>query len=95
VLLPWEISFVTCQLTEVPLKPLTVNDLASQVQTLATQYDADPKAFFKDVPGVTGGAKYDLRGRAVTSSPRMFSTPISARIGSTVKVPYKVIIVVL
>ncbi|KAJ8462665.1 hypothetical protein ONZ45_g17854 [Pleurotus djamor] len=45
VLLPWELGFVTWQLTKVPLKPLTVNDLQSQLKTLATSYDADPSAF--------------------------------------------------
>jgi ATP-dependent RNA helicase MSS116 len=48
VLLPWEIGFVTWQLTEIPLKPLTVNELKSQVDDLATKYDSDPAAFLAD-----------------------------------------------
>jgi ATP-dependent RNA helicase MSS116, mitochondrial len=37
VLLPWEIGFVTWQLTDIPLKPLTVTELDSQVKELAEQ----------------------------------------------------------
>ncbi|KAF8206414.1 P-loop containing nucleoside triphosphate hydrolase protein [Mycena galopus ATCC 62051] len=47
VLLPWEIGFVTWQLTDVPLKPLAVNELAEQVTTLATKCDEDKMAFFQ------------------------------------------------
>jgi ATP-dependent RNA helicase MSS116 len=79
VLLPWEIGFVTWQLTEVPLKPLTLNELTSQVKALASQYDADPKSFFENVPGVSEGAvRYDKRGREIFSGPRMFTAPVSA-----------------
>ncbi|KAJ7669430.1 P-loop containing nucleoside triphosphate hydrolase protein [Mycena polygramma] len=46
VLLPWEIGFVTWQLTDVPLKPLAVNELTEQTKELATKHDDDPKAFF-------------------------------------------------
>ncbi|KAJ6511917.1 P-loop containing nucleoside triphosphate hydrolase protein [Mycena vitilis] len=46
VLLPWEIGFVTWQLTDVPLKSLAVNELTEQTKELATQHDQDPKAFF-------------------------------------------------
>jgi len=80
VLLPWEIGFVTWQLTEVPLKPLTLNELTSQVKALANTFDADPKAFFKSVPGATSAVKYDHRGRAVTTGPRIFATPTLATI---------------
>jgi ATP-dependent RNA helicase MSS116, mitochondrial len=41
VLLPWEIGFVACQLAEMPLKPLTVAELTSQVHELAAKHDAD------------------------------------------------------
>ncbi|KAF7348624.1 DEAD-domain-containing protein [Mycena venus] len=46
VLLPWEIGFVTWQLTDVPLKPLAVNELAEQVGMLTTECDADKAGFF-------------------------------------------------
>ncbi|KAH9939844.1 P-loop containing nucleoside triphosphate hydrolase protein [Amylocystis lapponica] len=41
VLLPWEMGFVTWHLTDVPLKPLTTNELTNQVKELAAQYDAN------------------------------------------------------
>ena len=37
VLLPWEIGFVTWQLTDIPLKPVTVNELTAQVKELFEQ----------------------------------------------------------
>ncbi|KAJ7868608.1 P-loop containing nucleoside triphosphate hydrolase protein [Mycena olivaceomarginata] len=46
VLLPWEIGFVTWQLTDVPLRPLAVNELSEQVETLAARCDEDKAAFF-------------------------------------------------
>ncbi|KAJ7676457.1 P-loop containing nucleoside triphosphate hydrolase protein [Mycena rosella] len=46
VLLPWEIGFVTWQLTDVPLRPLAINELSDQTATLAQTFDADPTAFF-------------------------------------------------
>ncbi|PSR78593.1 hypothetical protein PHLCEN_2v7340 [Hermanssonia centrifuga] len=39
ILLPWEIGFVTWQLTNIPLKPLTVNELSTQVKALAEKFD--------------------------------------------------------
>ncbi|KZT10251.1 DEAD-domain-containing protein [Laetiporus sulphureus 93-53] len=49
VLLPWEVGYVTWQLTDVPLKPLTTSELEKQVTTLAKQYDEDPFAFYETV----------------------------------------------
>ncbi|KAJ7889228.1 P-loop containing nucleoside triphosphate hydrolase protein [Mycena leptocephala] len=46
VLLPWEIGFVSWQLTDVPLNPLTVNELTEQTKQLATEFDDDPTGFF-------------------------------------------------
>ena len=51
VLLPWEIGFVSWQLTEMPLKPLTTNELTSQVRELATKHDADPVAYIQEMKG--------------------------------------------
>ena len=48
VLLPWEMGFVPAQLSDMPLKPLTVGDLSSQVQELAGQFDQDPQSFLKE-----------------------------------------------
>ncbi|KAF7792072.1 hypothetical protein EIP86_003102 [Pleurotus ostreatoroseus] len=45
VLLPWEVGFVTWQLTDIPLKPLTVNELTNQVQALSAQLAENPRAF--------------------------------------------------
>ncbi|KAF8509054.1 P-loop containing nucleoside triphosphate hydrolase protein [Hysterangium stoloniferum] len=52
VLLPWEVGFLTWQLDSIPLKPLPVNELTSQVQELAAAYDKDPTLAFwgKDGP---------------------------------------------
>ncbi|KAH8101921.1 P-loop containing nucleoside triphosphate hydrolase protein [Cristinia sonorae] len=44
VLLPWELGFVTWQLTDIPMKPLTVSELTSTVRKLAEENDAQPKA---------------------------------------------------
>ncbi|KAJ7150879.1 P-loop containing nucleoside triphosphate hydrolase protein [Mycena crocata] len=49
VLLPWEIGFVTWQLTDVPLKPLATNELIEQTKVLAAKFDENPAAFFADV----------------------------------------------
>ncbi|KAJ7245393.1 P-loop containing nucleoside triphosphate hydrolase protein [Mycena haematopus] len=54
VLLPWEIGFVTWQLTDVPLKPLAVNELTEQVQTLSTTCDQDKMAFFRQAKSPVG-----------------------------------------
>ena len=65
VLLPWEIGFVSWQLTHIPLKPLTVNELSNQMRALADQFDADPK-------GTMHGARF--RGDA-------FSAPYAPSLG--------------
>ncbi|KIL64544.1 hypothetical protein M378DRAFT_162994 [Amanita muscaria Koide BX008] len=46
VLLPWEMGFVTWEIGEVPLKPVTVKDLEKQVKQMAIKVDEDPKAHF-------------------------------------------------
>ncbi|KAG2053106.1 DEAD-domain-containing protein [Suillus hirtellus] len=78
VLLPWEIGFLSCQLNEVPLKPVTSDELARQVQDLAAHYDADPQAVFKGVPI----KPHDARGRPVRGAPRMYDAPLSPRLSS-------------
>jgi ATP-dependent RNA helicase MSS116, mitochondrial len=48
VLLPWEIGFMTWQLTEVEIKPLTLNELKREVVELATSKDAELGSKMKD-----------------------------------------------
>ncbi|KAF7291997.1 hypothetical protein MIND_01225400 [Mycena indigotica] len=48
VLLPWEIGFVTWQLTDVPMKPLALNEMKDTVRELAAKHDANPKEFFAE-----------------------------------------------
>jgi ATP-dependent RNA helicase MSS116 len=78
VLLPWEIGFLSWQLNEVPLKPVTSDELARQVQDLAAQYDADPQAVFKGVPIKIN----DGQGRPMRGGPRMYDAPLSPRLSS-------------
>ncbi|EIM81977.1 DEAD-domain-containing protein [Stereum hirsutum FP-91666 SS1] len=51
VLLPWEIGFISWQLTEFPIKALHTNELKSEVAELSSKHDADPDAFWKDPTG--------------------------------------------
>jgi len=39
ILLPWETGFVTWQMNSIPLKTVTVDEMASQVEELATEVD--------------------------------------------------------
>jgi len=41
ILLPWEAGFVTHRLADVPIKPLTTEELAEQVDALAAKVDAE------------------------------------------------------
>lgn len=50
VLLPWEHGYLRNQLSHVPMKPVTAQDLEQQVHEIAERYDEDPKAFFPPVP---------------------------------------------
>ncbi|KAJ3755183.1 P-loop containing nucleoside triphosphate hydrolase protein [Lentinula raphanica] len=42
VLLPWEIGFITWQLMEIPIKPVTAGEITKQVEELASQVDSNP-----------------------------------------------------
>ncbi|KAF8828318.1 P-loop containing nucleoside triphosphate hydrolase protein [Lentinula edodes] len=44
VLLPWEIGFITWQLTEVPIKPVTAGEIKLQVEELAKKADSEPNS---------------------------------------------------
>ena len=50
VLLPWEIGFMTWQLTEAEIKPLALNELKRDVVELATNRDAKLGSELKDAP---------------------------------------------
>ena len=50
VLLPWEIGFMTWQLTEAEIKPLTLNELKREVVELATNRDAKLGSELKGAP---------------------------------------------
>ncbi|KIK58407.1 hypothetical protein GYMLUDRAFT_86278 [Collybiopsis luxurians FD-317 M1] len=41
VVLPWEVGFLTWQLTEVPIKPVTSGELKAQVEDLSKKVDQD------------------------------------------------------
>lgn len=43
VLLPWEHNFIRMDLADVPLKPVTVDDLKNQVSELAEENDSNPQ----------------------------------------------------
>lgn len=49
VLLPWEHGFISRQLSEIPLKPVTVHDFEKHVHEIAEKHDEDPSEFFKGV----------------------------------------------
>ncbi|KAI0371249.1 DEAD-domain-containing protein [Pilatotrama ljubarskyi] len=51
VLMPWEIGFLTWQLTDIPLKELPTNQLKQQVAELAAKHDENPKAFGRTLVG--------------------------------------------
>ncbi|KAI0040350.1 DEAD-domain-containing protein [Auriscalpium vulgare] len=70
VLLPWEIGFVSWQLTDVPLKPLPTNELTSQVSELAAKYDANPEEFFKGIK-LNDKPHHDPR-RRFNTGPRLY-----------------------
>jgi len=77
VLLPWEIGFVTWQLTEVPLKPLTIHELTAQVNDLAAKFDENPAEFFANAPIASAGGR-QARGRPTITGPKMFTGPVTA-----------------
>lgn len=77
VLLPWECGFLTWQLNDVPLKPLTITELKSQITQLSEKYDQDPSAAFKGVDISVAGPRYDRNGRSTTNGPSLYNPPVS------------------
>ncbi|GJE86583.1 DEAD/DEAH box helicase [Phanerochaete sordida] len=49
VLLPWEMGFVTWQLTDITLKPVTVTELASQVKQLCEERNPEKAVILDDM----------------------------------------------
>ncbi|KAJ8076843.1 hypothetical protein PM082_001266 [Marasmius tenuissimus] len=45
VLLPWEVGFVSWQLTDIPIRPITVTELKSQLSSLAEKHDESPDSY--------------------------------------------------
>lgn len=75
ILLPWEHGFVTWQLTEVPMKPLTTTELQDQVTSLATEFEANPAKFL-------GNTRVEKpRGRMTSyTEPATFPPGVPARV---------------
>lgn len=65
VLLPWELGFLSWQLTDIPIKELPMNEQAGRLAELAKKYDADPEQFF---PALNNGLP--ARGAPRTAAER-------------------------
>lgn len=74
VLLPWEQGFLQANLADMPLKPVTTEDLKSSVLEAAAQYDADPKKFFPQQDQKPDFERGDRRGRKFDSA---MSSPLT------------------
>ncbi|CAE6444470.1 unnamed protein product, partial [Rhizoctonia solani] len=72
VLLPWEIGFVTWQLTHVPMKPTTVKQVEAEVLALAAKHDEDPSKFYTPPP-IPRAVRSRFRDASQMPSPVTFS----------------------
>ncbi|KDQ09421.1 hypothetical protein BOTBODRAFT_191057 [Botryobasidium botryosum FD-172 SS1] len=79
VLLPWEIGFLSWQLGEVPLKPMTIKEVEQDLEDLVAKHDADPQAFFPAVQPPPRRGSRDRRDFA-PAGPRPFEAPVAARV---------------
>ncbi|QRV81855.1 DEAD/DEAH box helicase [Ceratobasidium sp. AG-Ba] len=79
VLLPWEIGFVTWQLTHVPMKATTVKEVEAQTLHLAAKHDDNPNAFYTPPP-VPRHLRTAFRGSVNTPTPATFSPKITPKI---------------
>ncbi|KAG8680159.1 hypothetical protein FRC09_018441, partial [Ceratobasidium sp. 395] len=79
VLLPWEIGFVTWQLTHVPMKPTTVKEVEAQLLELASKHDEDPAAFYTPPP-VPRHLRTSYRGSLQTPLPVSFSPQTTRKV---------------
>lgn len=71
VLLPWEIGFVTWQLTDIPLKPVTTNELKTQALALAEKYDENPSIAFSGESEDDKSSRPSRLGRGSKSSSKL------------------------
>ncbi|KAF5383187.1 hypothetical protein D9615_005090 [Tricholomella constricta] len=81
VLLPWETGFVRRSLSMVPLKPLTAENLRSEVEELAKKFDDDPVTFFANAPAAPSSqtTSRDRRGYVrQVRGPQLFKGPVAA-----------------
>lgn len=84
VLLPWEIGFVSWQLTDVPMKPLTFTELDSHVKELAKKYDEEPESFWKGLKVAEHGEpQYDRSGRKALRLPTKYPQTLSSMVEET------------
>ncbi|KAG8692607.1 hypothetical protein FRC08_009670, partial [Ceratobasidium sp. 394] len=79
VLLPWEIGFVTWQLTHVPMKATTVKEVEAQLLELASKHDENPTAFYTPPP-VPRHIRAAFRGSLQTPVPVSFSPKSTERV---------------
>ncbi|KAG9125399.1 hypothetical protein FRC07_007758 [Ceratobasidium sp. 392] len=79
VLLPWEIGFVTWQLTHVPMKATTVKEVEAQLLELASKHDENPAAFYTPPP-VPRHIRTGFRGSLQTSVPVHFSPKTTEKV---------------
>lgn len=82
VLLPFEHGFVTWQLTEVPLKPLTTSELVTQVTELAEEFEANPAKFVGERRPAEEGQAPQRFGRraAMLTEPATYPPGVPARV---------------
>lgn len=80
VLLPWEVGFVTWQLTHVPMKATTVKEIENHVTELAAKHDANPDAFYTPPP-VPRHIRSRFRDVSQASLPVPFSPKSSEKVG--------------
>ncbi|KAJ1302220.1 hypothetical protein OPQ81_001044 [Rhizoctonia solani] len=73
VLLPWEIGFVTWQLTHVPMKPTTVKQVEAEVLALAAKHDEDPSKFYTP-PSVPRAVRSRFKDASQVPTPVSFSS---------------------
>ncbi|THH12955.1 hypothetical protein EW146_g7207 [Bondarzewia mesenterica] len=78
ILLPWEVGFISWQLTDVPMKALATNELKADLHEIAKKHDEDPDLFWKGVRTVEAGRpQYDRSGRPKTAVPVRFAPTLS------------------
>ncbi|KLO05881.1 DEAD-domain-containing protein [Schizopora paradoxa] len=76
VLLPWEVGFPTYNLAQVPLKPVTANELKKQLMDVAKKFDENPPETPKSQPSIPLRG----RGRRDEREPVRIRTPVTPRL---------------